>query len=518
VPRARQVHGAARVPARRARVLREALGVVIDPRTPVIVGAAQLAPAERDADGPIALAVQALRLAGADSGAGDKLLERADAVGHVATVCWPYTDEAALIATELGIRPRQRIRTAQFGGDGPGLLLAHTARGIAEGAIDIALLSGAEAMATLRNSQRGGGMPDWPGQDSSATPTTLLGTDRPGSSEAEMAVGLIAPVYDYALLETAVQARDGTTREVHAQAIGELWSRFSEVAVGNPHAVIRRAAGAHDLITAAPDNRPVSFPYTKLLTANIGVDQATGLIMCSAQAASDAGVPRDRWVFPLAVGRAHDEWFVSERQELASSPAIRAAGAAALGHAGLDIDDLAYVDLYSCFPSAVQIAAAELGLDPASRELTLTGGLTFAGGPGNNYSSHAIATLVERLRADPDASGLATALGWYVTKHAVAVLSGRPPERPFRELEVEPERAEKRQARADHTGTATVEAYTVAYAHDGTPEAAIVAARAPDGARALARCNESDLIQAILEHDPLGRPASISNGNLDNLD
>ena len=84
----------------------------------------------------------------------------------------------------------------------------------------------------------------------------------------------------------------------------------------------------------------------------------------------------------------------------------------------------------------MQIAAAELGLpvgDP-DRPLSLTGGLTFAGGPGNNYGGHAIATMVQRLRAEPQARGLTTSLGWYLTKHAIGIYSATPPERPFASL------------------------------------------------------------------------------------
>jgi acetyl-CoA C-acetyltransferase len=234
----------------------------------------------------------------------------------------------------------------------------------------------------------------------------------------------------YALLETAVRGRAQADRESHQRSIAELWSGFSDVAASNPCAKLRRHVGVEELLAA----RPVSAPYTKLLTANADVDLATGLIMCSSQAAADAGVPRDRWVFPLAAAHAQEEWFVSERADLAASPAIRAAARAALEHAQLEIDEVAHVDIYSCFPSAVQIAAAELGLAANRRPLTVTGGLTFAGGPGNNYTSHAIAALVERLRAEPDGSALCTAVGWYLTKHAALVLSGSPGRSEFEAL------------------------------------------------------------------------------------
>src|SRR5438067_2258260 len=156
-------------------------------------------------------------------------------------------------------------------------------------------------------------------------------------------------------------------------------------------------------------------------------------LVAGAEAARASGVPQDRWVFPWSGADAHDHWFVSERADLHSSPAIRLAGQAALELAGAGIDDIAHVDLYSCFPSAVQIGAAELGLglDEPDRPLTVTGGLSFAGGPGNNYAMHSIAAMVDVLRADPGAKGLVTALGWYITKHSVGVYSTEPPPKGF---------------------------------------------------------------------------------------
>src|SRR5262249_13703067 len=117
----------------------------------------------------------------------------------------------------------------------------------------------------------------------------------------------------------------------------------------------------------------------------------------------------------------------------AASPAIGATTRAALQHAGAALDDITHIDLYSCFPAAVQIAQRALGLaaDDA-RPGTVTGGLGFAGGPVNNYPTHAIPATVRRCRAEPESLGLTTALGWYLTKHAAAVWSTRPPAEPFR--------------------------------------------------------------------------------------
>ena len=172
----------------------------------------------------------------------------------------------------------------------------------------------------------------------------------------------------------------------------------------------------------------VAYPYTKLLTADLQVDQGAATILCTAAAAEAAGVPRERWVFPLAGADAEDHWFLSHRADFHSSPAIRLAGASALALAGSTIDDMAHLDLYSCFPSAVETAAAELGLplDDPARPLTVTGGLTFGGGPGNNYGTHAVASMVDTLRADPGSRGLVTGLGWYQTKHSVGIYGTAP--------------------------------------------------------------------------------------------
>ena len=49
------------------------------------------------------------------------------------------------------------------------------------------------------------------------------------------------------------------------------------------------------------------------------------------------------------------------------------------------ISEIDAFDIYSCFPSAIQIACDEIGLDiDDPRNLTVTGGLPYFGGPGNN--------------------------------------------------------------------------------------------------------------------------------------
>ncbi|QIS16547.1 acetyl-CoA acetyltransferase [Nocardia arthritidis] len=491
----------------------------MDPRTPVLVGVGQVVhrPGEPGLPGPVELAAESLRRAGADSATGDRLLRAADIVAGIAPVSWPYTDLAALVAAELGASPKRTLQSVRFGGDAPQRMVNTIAQAIADGRCEIALLAGAEAVASWNAATRAGTPTGWPEQPESAVPDEIVGTDRAPNSEMETAAGLWGPVYFYALMESALRGRLAMSITAHRERIGGLWSRFSAVAARNPYAWQPVERSVADLVTPSAANRMVSTPYPKLLVANLSVDLGAGLILCSAAAADAAGVPRERWVFPHGGATATDEWFVSERADMAASPAIAAAGRAALGAAGIGIDDVAHIDLYSCFPVAVQVAAEALGLpiDDPARPLSVTGGLTFAGGPGNNYTTHSIATLAGLLREEPESYGLATALGWYITKHGVGVYSSRPPTRIFRAIEADVPAAHRDSA-FGYTGPVTVEAYTVAYRkgpapeHADEPEAVVVSGLTPTGARILVRASDAETVSAFVDGDPIGAAAEVT--------
>ncbi|MGW0179962.1 acetyl-CoA acetyltransferase [Nocardia sp. NPDC003345] len=488
----------------------------MDPRTPVLVGVGQIVhrPGEAGLPGPVELAARSLRRAGADSGTGDALLRSADVIASVSPVSRTYPDLGSLVAAELNITPKRTVQSARYGGDAPQRLLNLLGGEIAAGKTDIALICGAEAVASWNAAKRAGSEPDWPEQDESARPGRVIGSEDAPSTEMETAAGLWGPIFVYALMESAMRNRLGLDQESHLARIGGLWSRFSEVAAGNPYAWLPAAREVPELVTPGPENRMVCTPYPKLLMANLTVDQGAGLILCSAAAADSAGVPREQWVFPHGGATATDTWFVSERTEMAASPAIAAAGRAALAGAGLGIDDIAHIDLYSCFPVAVQVGAAALGLpiDDPARPLTVTGGLTFGGGPGNNYSTHGIATMAEVLRRNPDDYGLTTALGWYITKHGVGVYSARPPAELFAPVEADVPVA-RRETAPGYTGPAVVEAYTVPYrkgADGDEPEAVVVSALNPAGARILVRATDSETVAACTTGDRLGATVEIT--------
>jgi acetyl-CoA C-acetyltransferase len=497
--------------------------MALDPRTPVLVGVGQVnehprpdLPLEERVE-PVELMVRALREAADDcggSGAGHRLLGRAGSLRIMVPLSWRYINPGVLVSERLGITPGEQVLTV-IGGNSPQTVASVTARAIAAGDLDVALLAGADCLFTRIAARRDRARPvlRWTHQPAGTPEPTRLGVEVAPVSDLEQARGLDRPVTVYPLFENALRAAAGEGVADHQVKVSELWAGFSRVAAANPSAWSPRSWTAGELRTVGPANRMIGFPYPKLLNANDRVDQGAASILCSVEAARRAGVPEDRWVFPLAGADASDHWFLSERDDLHSSPAIRVAGARALALAGIGVDDVAYVDLYSCFPSAVQIAANELGLrlDDPDRPLTVTGGLTFAGGPGNNYVSHSLATMAGRLRSAPGAVGLVTGIGWYATKHAIGLWSSRPPVHGFRfdnpqgDVDALPRRAPA----PGYEGVGTVETYTVVHGSEGEPSHGIVSLLTGDGTRAWGTLVDPGALASLETEEGCGRPVHL---------
>jgi acetyl-CoA C-acetyltransferase len=476
-----------------------------DPRTPVIVGvgqAMQRTTDPADAAEPGDLRARAARRALDDAGA----LLGVDTVAVVEILSWRYPDPAALLAARLGIAPRTTILTTT-GGNSPQMLVNRLGAQILAGERDVVLVGGVECMYTRRRARRidPKAWLEWTKADDPPCPN-VVGDDRPGSSPYEMAHRAVAPTQVYPLFETAIRHDVGRDVETHQRAIGNLCAHLAAVAATNPEAWSPTAYTPDDIRVPSPDNRMACFPYTKRMCANLDVDQAAAFVLCSYEAAVAAGVAEDRMVFPHSGADAHDHYFVTERASLGSSTAIGIAGRAAVQAAGITLDEVARFDLYSCFPSAVQLALASLGLRGPDggdvRPITVTGGLAYAGGPGNNYAGHAIAAMVEACRADPGSFGLVTALGWYATKHSVGLYSSAPPTAGFRPVDPSVTQAavdalpgRTPAGVADATGV--VEATSVAFDRDGSPTIGILGVLLDDGRRALANCVDPDTMHAM---------------------
>jgi acetyl-CoA C-acetyltransferase len=342
-----------------------------------------------------------------------------------------------------------------------------------------------------------------------------VGDSRWGNNPVEQRHHLQMPTNVYPLFENALRASRGWSLERHREHLAQLCAGMAAVARDNPYAWFRDGKTAEQISAVGASNRMIAFPYPKFMNAIINVDQAAALLMTDVDTARALGIPQRKWVYVRGSGDATDHWFVSDRVDFSSSPAIRLAGQRALAQARLDIDQVDYFDLYSCFPCAVQIAADMLGLpvdDP--RPITVTGGLPYHGGPGNDYSTHAIARMVERLRDTPGSTGLVTGVGWYLTKHAVGVYSSAAPGHPF-----EREDPERYQCIVDDephpelaitgAGLGTCETYTVQHDRDGNPSVGIVAVRLADGRRCWANITDTAILERLEQHEFIGQEGQV---------
>jgi acetyl-CoA C-acetyltransferase len=483
----------------------------LDPRTPVLVGVGQVNRAGPEAPEPVDLLAEAATKAGADSGAGG-LLGAADSIRVVRLLSWRYRDPGALVADRVGARPRHTSYSTD-GGQTPQAMVSRAASDIQAGRADVILVGGAESWRTRMAYQNRGERPAWTRQPDEVAPAAVEGAELDMVNEIERELGVFLPIQVYPMFESALRYRAGRSLADHSRHLGELWAGYSRVAAGNPYAALPTPMTAEYIATPAPTNRMIGFPYTKLMNSNNSVNQAAALLLCSLERARAFGVGDDRMVFPHSGSDANDTQYVSNRVDLATSPAIRAGGRAALQAASAGIDDVAHIDLYSCFPSAVQVAASELEIGP-DRPVTVTGGLTFAGGPWNNYVTHSIATMVDVLRRDPGALGLCSANGGLLTKHAFGVYSTRPPAGGFRMVhpDVPGGSAIRRVIDNQASGPATVEAYTVMHDAEGRPEMAILTALLPDGTRTWRTSREPGLLAAMTQDEFCGTPLDLAPG------
>jgi acetyl-CoA C-acetyltransferase len=498
----------------------------LDPRTPVIIGVGQYlhrAAGIDDALEPADLMVQAAQRAAADAGLG--AVPGVDSIRIVGLLSWRYHNPGATLARLLGLSPRQTA-VSTMGGNSPQSLVNTTCAEIQNGSLDIALLSGAEAWKTRTRARTSGVELSWSPKEGSSPEESrepdLIGSEFTMNLEQETERGIYMPVQVYPMFETAIRAASGVSPQEHLVRISEMWARFSEVAAANEYAWIREAKTAAEIRTAGPNNRMIGYPYTKYMNSNNAVDMSAALLICSVERARSLGVPEDRWVFPVSGTDCHEHQFISHRDTFSRTPAVEMGAAMALELAGTTIDEIAHLDLYSCFPSAVQLGARSLGLDPYApdRPLTLTGGLSFAGGPWNNYVMHSIATMVSVLRSHPGDHGLIWANGGYATKHAFGVYSSTPPTGPFRKESPQAAvDALPRRELADvitAAGPATIEAYTVMHDRNGAPERAIASCLLSDGRRAWGVSDEAEVTESFLEGEWVGTTVTLTpSGGID---
>ncbi len=459
---------------------------------------------------PLDMMEQAARDAGAQAGAG--VLEHLDAILVVRTQSRVLDAPDVELARRLGARPRLS-RVSGIGGQVPQQYVNEAAGMLARGEVESVLICGAETYYPRDASAVRGEAALVQG-----IPEDYDAEDAIGTSPLEERHGLSLPIHGFPLFENALWAASAMSREAWLARVGALWSGFSAVAAQHPNAWTQSAVDAQTIVTPTPDNRPIAFPYTKRMVSLVMADLGAAVILTTAERAArtrdGAGTP----VYFRGGGFARDrQRFLAEKADFTRSPALAQAAARAEVRAGLNAADIACFDLYSCFPCAVNVARRHLGLaDDDPRPLTQTGGLGFFGGPGSNYALHGIASMAETLAAGRYASGMTTALGWFMHKYAVGIYAttqGRgDPDRAAREDAERPDAGDPPVTIDEHPrGSGRIETWTVVYDRERNPARGIVYGRTMGGARFVANSpHDAASYAALTDENVIGRQVELS--------
>lgn len=453
----------------------------MDPnRIPVIVGVGEVndrPDSEDQAMNSAELMLEALRRASGDGGGG--WLERCERILVVPQLSFSEIDIPDALAAETGLDPAQIQEAPLPSGDTPVRLLNDAANAIGDGEVSVCAVVGAEAMRTALRT----GKPLFPNARKSAT-------------ELRKRYGLFQPVELYALYENAYRAEQGQTLAEGQAESGRIWSLMSQVAETSEGAWLKQARSPDEIVEPGMNNRPIAFPFNKLMVANASVNQGAGFFVTSLAAARAAGVPEDRLVHIGLGAAAHESEEPMERVDWSIPVAMRVTIEEALARNSLKTSEIDCVELYSCFPCVPKMAMRILGWDE-SKPVTVHGGLTFGGGPVANYMSHAVAAMVRKLRSG-DRVGFLFANGGHCSHNHCIVLRSDPAEGAAfpQDYHVQDKADAQRETIPELTdaveGAFPVETYTVIYGREGEPESGVVISRTLDGKRLIAAVDPKD--------------------------
>lgn len=417
------------------------------------------------------------------------------------------------VARRIGADPARAI-WEPTGGQGPQHLVNEFAHAIAKREAELVLLVGSEAISTVRHLMGKGETRDWKEEVGGQIEDRGYGVSGL-LDKVLIAHGVRTPIQAYALFENARRARRHKNRDAYRQEMAQLFAPFTRVAHDNPHAMSRDIHTVAELATVTERNRLTSDPFPRWLVARDQANQGAAVLLTSVRKARELGIAEDRWIY-LWGGADVKERPPLERQDLSRGPASVAAVKQALDAAGMTLGDVNRFDLYSCFPIAVFNICDGMGLAPDDpRGLTVTGGLPYFGGAGNNYSMHAIAAMVNRLRARPGSIGLVAANGGFLSKYSVGIYAAAA--RDFQPFDSSALQAEVNGWTAPvldqaYAGQAAVETYTIDYS--GKAPRGVVIARTPAGARVVAMTPPDDMavVEDMIANDPLGRQVMLKPG------
>ena len=439
----------------------------------------------------------------------------------VTTNHWGYSNMPRSLGNSLGISVPNEIYTTT-GGNSPQLLLNEICNRIKDGEVSCALLTGGEALDTFVSRLKTGQDVSW-GDEPGGEPESL-GSLRDGGSEFERKHGIFEPSAVYPLFANSIRNSENKSSIEHMDDIGHLFSRFSEIASKNEYAWFKVHRTVEEIIEVTPQNRMVGFPYTKYMNSIIRVNQSAALVITSVKKARELGIHPAKWIFMYGAGCLNDIWNITERINLHSSPAIRKCSEAIFEKIGCSQSDISFFDLYSCFPSAVQIAQKEIGIpNEDDRDLTITGGLPYYGGPGSAYVVNSIASMMNKLRMNQGHFGMVNANGWFLTKHGLGVFSSNPFLGEWNQvvdssqLQKEIENMEHPEFTEEANGKGSIETYTVVNSREG-PKKAIVIGRLEDGKRFLANTKKDEnLLNKMMQNEMLNAKGTVKFENSQNI-
>ncbi len=454
-------------------------------RIPVIIGVGQINDRACEMDS-LGLMIAALEKADADAGGG--WIAQLDSIATVNQISFPKLGNCAdHIAQHFGITPQHIEQTPWPTGESPVQLLNEAANWIGAGEIEVAAIIGAEALRTAAERAKAA-----TGERQDA----LRGVATGGTKSLMQQHGLVAPTDLYPLYENATRAAWGQSLAEAQAESGAIWAGMSNVAAGNDTAWIRTAQTADAITRVEPDNRPIAFPYQKRMVANASVNQGAGFIVTSLARARAAGIAEDRIIHVGMGAAAHETHNMMKRDQYVQPAGMVATLQETLKRNHLTTADLDHVELYSCFPCIPKMARRIIGW-PVDKPITAFGGLTFGGGPIGNYMSHAIASMVDKLRAERGTAML-FANGGYATHFHGIILSADPlPNASFpHDFDVNPVADVSRQPVPGideaYQGPATIETYTIFYNRDASVRHGTIIARTDEGKRVLARVDPGD--------------------------
>jgi acetyl-CoA C-acetyltransferase len=488
----------------------------LPPNTPILIGVAavqQKLDCFEDALEPIALMEQALRLASLDAESaavsGAAILARADEI-IVPKGIWDYSDPAGLLAQALSAVSAHTVLGEI--GVSQQTLINRACQRIISGDAQVVLVAGAEAKYRgLCALKAGATVTDIEQVDVQAD--TVLEPDSELWSEVESATGLGMPVGYYAIIDSALRYKQGLSVDQHRDQMAQMYARFSEIAAANPDAWVDQPVTASFIREPSRDNRMLAYPYTKLHNSQWNVDQGAGLIFCSVALAQALDVPRHKWIFPRASTESNFMSVVSARKDLGGSAGFSVAGEAAMKMADVSFDAIRLRELYSCFPAAVRAQLHEFGMR-SEGELSVTGGMTFGGGPLNNFVFQATVKMAQILREHPEEVGLVTTVSGMLTKQACALWSAEPNPDGWDFADVTEQVREQTvlcDVVADYTGRGTVAGYTVLYQAD-VPWRAIAVLDLPNAQRTVAYSESAEIIAAMTSEECCGLEFAIALG------